>query len=71
MLEANNSEDGLGKAGQHHRANKGARYSTWKGEVVVGAGQPVVDVRGWRPIDKHIVSGLDVEGFLDFGIWGK
>lgn len=70
MLEADEGNDGLGEAGQQHRADEGPGDGAGEGEVVVGGGQPVVDVRGGRAVDEHIVDGLDVERLLDLGVGG-
>ena len=70
VLEADEGNDGLGEAGQQHRADEGPRDGAGEGEVVVGGGQPVVDVRGGRAVDEHIVGGLDVERLLDLGVGG-
>jgi hypothetical protein len=71
VLEANEGDNGLGKPGQQHGAYEGPGDGARKGEVVIGSGELVMDVGCWRPVDKHIVGGLDVEGFLDLGVGGN
>ena len=68
MLEPYESNDGLCKSSQQDRTYESPGNSAWKGEVVIGAGQLVEDIRGWCSVDEHIVGGLDVEGFLNLGV---
>lgn len=70
MLESNQGNNRLGKSSQKHRTYKGARDGPWKGEVVISAGQSVVDVRCWHAVDQHIMSCLDIEGFFDLSVGG-
>jgi hypothetical protein len=71
VLEADEGNNGLGKPGQQHGAYEGPGDGTREGEVVIGSGELVMDVGCWRPVNKHIVGGLDVEGFLDLGVGGN
>lgn len=71
MLEPDQSNDGLGEAGQQHWADEGTGHGAGKGEVVIGPGQLLVDV-GYRcAVYKHIMGCLDVEGLFNFGIGGN
>lgn len=71
VLESDKGDNGLGKPGQQHRAYEGPGDGAGKGEVVIDGGELVMDVGCWCPVDKHIVGGLDVEGFLDLGVGGN
>lgn len=47
--------------------DEGARDGTWKGQVVIVRGEIGGNVAGWEAVAKYVVSGLEGEGFLDFG----
>ena len=70
VLEANEGDNGLGKSGQEDGADKGAGDGAGEGEVVVGGGEPVMDVGGRGAVNENIVGGLHVEGLLDLGVGG-
>lgn len=70
MIEADEVDYGLSKSCQDYGANKGSRYGTRKGEMVVCLGKPVVGIFKWCSVHENIVGGLDVEGLLDLGIRG-
>jgi len=37
--------------------------------MVIGAGELPSDIRRWHTVNQDIMSGLDVEGFLNLCVW--
>lgn len=61
VVKPNKGNNGLADSGQKDGADKGPRNGAREGEVIVCAGQLLIDVRGWSAVDENIVRGLDVE----------
>ena len=60
-MKANKGDERLAKPREDDRTEESPGHGAGKGEVVVGAGEAVVDIGGWCAIDKDVVSGLKVE----------
>lgn len=71
MVEAQQRDDGLRDTRQDDGANEGAGHGAGKGQVVVGLEEARVDGRRGCPVGEDVVSGLEVEGFLDLGVGGE
>lgn len=68
ISEAKERNERSRHSSQENRSHEGPGHSTWKGEVIVCAAQPLVDVGDGQSVDEHIVSCLDVERLLHLGI---
>lgn len=69
MLKPKQRNNRLTKPSKQHRPEKRPGNGAGEGEVVVRAGETSVDVFGRGAVDEDVVRGLEVEGFLDFGVW--
>lgn len=68
--EPHDRDNRLADPREEDRAEERPGHRAGEGEVVVGAGQAGADVRGGGAVDEDVVGGLQVEGFLDFGVGG-
>ena len=64
VFSACKEEDGFGEDGQEERSHKSPRDGAGERYVV-----EVLDARE-RGVVYYIVCSLEIEGFLDLGIWG-
>lgn len=68
MLESSNSHQGLAECCCEERTYECPGHSTREGEVIIAGGELLVDIGQGGTIDQDIVSSLDVERLLDFGV---